>query len=233
VKVVLHTMIVNAQEACVRAAIVAAISLFTVTLSAQQPSYAPAQLQVAAVPPLPVLAVGGGEVLLEVSVGVDGSVTDIKPLRTTPPFADMLTQAVRGWRFSPAQDSSRAVESKVLVAGLFRPPALTGPTLGQPPSAVAQASDDVPQALRMVPPDYPAEGLRGGVVLMETRVDDSGTAQDIDVLQSAEPFDDYAVEALNDWAFRPARIRGAAASTLVYVVMGFPAPVSLGGANQF
>src|SRR5215471_12926651 len=66
VKVVVHTRIVNAREAYVRAALVAAICLFTVTLSAQQPSYVPAQLQVAAVPPLPVLAVGGGEVLLEV-----------------------------------------------------------------------------------------------------------------------------------------------------------------------
>jgi protein TonB len=227
-------MIVNAREACVRAAIVAAISLFTVTLSAQQPSYVPAQLQVAAVPPLPVLAVGGGEVLLEVSVGIDGAVTDVKPLRTTPPFTEMLTQAVRGWRFSPAQYSSRAVESKVLVAGLFRPPALAGPTLGQPPTPVAPASEDVPQALRMVPPDFPAEALRGDVVLLETRVDEGGAAQDIDVLRSAAPFDDYAVEALNDWAFRPARIRGTETSTLVYVVMGFPAPVSLGGAaNQY
>src|SRR5262249_7749585 len=169
------------------------------------------------------------EFLLEVSVGADGAVTDVKPLRMTPPFTEMLMQAVRGWRFSPAQDSSRAVESKVLVAGLFRPPALFGPTLGQPPTAVAPASDDVAQAVRMVTPDYPVEGLRGGVVLLETRVDDAGVAQDIDVLQSAEPFDEYAVEALNDWAFRPARIRGAQASTLVYVVMGFPAPVSLGG----
>jgi TonB family protein len=221
-------VVVDAREASVRTAIVVAISFFTVALSAQQ-SYSPAQLQTGAVPSLPVLAVGGGEVLLEVSVGIDGGVTEVKPLRATPPFTEMLTQAVRGWRFSPAQDSSRAVESKVLVAGLFRPPALTGPTLGQPPTPVAQGSDDVPLAVRMVSPDFPPEALRGGVVLLETRVDDTGAAQDIDVLRSVAPFDDYAVEALSDWAFRPARIRGADTSTLVYVVMGFAAPVSMGG----
>ena len=212
-----------------RAAIIAAIFLSAiVSLSAQQP-FSPAQLQSGAVPPLPVLAVGGGEVLLEVSVGADGSVTDVKPLRATPPFTEMLTQAVRDWRFSPAQDSARAVESKILVAGLFRPPALTGPTLGQPPTQVARPSDDVALPLRMVSPDFPAEALRGGVVLLEAQVDGAGEVSNIDLLRSAVPFDDEAVGALGDWAFRPARIRGANASTLVYVVMGFAAPVSMGG----
>jgi len=224
---------VDAREASVRASLVATISLllFASALSAQEP-FTAAQLQVGAVPELPVLAVGGGEVLLEVSVGIDGDVTDVKPLRTTPPFTEMLTQTVRAWRFSPAQDSSRSVESKVLVAALFRPPALTGPTLGEPPKQVAPPSDDIAVPLTMVTPDFPSEALRGGVVLLEARVDDSGAVSDIDLLVSAEPFDDDAGGALSDWTFRPARIRGANTSTLVYVVMGFPAPVSLGAAQE-
>src|SRR5262249_34149817 len=151
----------------------------------------------------------GGEVLLEGTVGTDGGVVGVRPLRTTPPFTEMLTQAVRGWRFSPAQDSSRAVESKVLVAGLFRPPPLWGPTPGQPPAQVAPPSDDIALPLRMVTPDFPSEALRGDVVLLEARVDGRGVPRDIDVLRSAAPFDDEASGALSDWAFRPARIRGA------------------------
>src|SRR5262249_39738527 len=152
--------------------IVAAISLFVFAsaVSAQQ-SFTPAQLQVGAVPPLPALAVGGGEVLLEVTIGISGDVTDVKPLRATPPFTEMLTQVVRAWRFSPAQDSSRAVESKVLVAGLFRPPALTGPTLGETPKQVAPPSDEIALPLTIVTPEFPSEALRGGVVLLEARVD--------------------------------------------------------------
>jgi TonB family protein len=212
----------------VRALFLAVFLVFAVALSAQE-SFSPAQLQTGSVPPLPALAVGGGQVLLELSVGADGRVTDVKPLRTTPPFTEMLTQAVRDWRFSPAQDASRAVESKVLVAGLFRPPALYGPTLGQPPTQVAPPSDDIALPLQMVTPDFPAEALRGGVVLLEARVDGGGTIRDIDILRSVAPFDEEASGALSDWAFRPARIRGAGASTLVYVVMGFAAPVSMGG----
>jgi outer membrane biosynthesis protein TonB len=217
----------------VRASIVATISLFAFAsaLSAQEP-FTPAQLQVGNVPQLPPLTVGGGEVLLEVTVGVNGDVTDVRPVRATPPFTDMLTQSVRAWRFSPAQDAARPVESRVLVAGLFRPPALTGPTLGTPPKEVTAPSNDVAVPLRMVTPDFPVEALRGGVVLLEAHVDGTGAVGDIGLLVSAEPFDEYAGEALSDWTFRPARIRGANASTLVYVVMGFPAPASLGAAQE-
>lgn len=215
-----------------RASIVATVSLFVFAsaLSAQEP-FTPAQLQVGTVPPLPPLTVGGGEVLLEVSIGINGDVTDVKPVRATPPFTEMLTQSVRAWRFSPAQDAARAVESKVMVAGLFRPPALTGPTLGELPKQVAAPSNDLAVPLTMVTPDFPVEALRGGMVLLEAHVDGTGAVADIDLLVSAEPFDEYAGEALSDWTFRPARIRGTNASTLVYVVMGFPAPVSLGAAQ--
>lgn len=218
-----------------RVSIVAAISLFVFAsaLSAQEP-FTPAQLQIGGVPQLPVLAVGGGEVLLEVSVGIDGDVTDVKPLRTTPPFTEMLMQSVRAWRFSPALEASRPVASKVLVAGLFRPPALAGPTLGEAPKQVAPPSDDIAVPLTMETPDFPSEALRGGVVLLEARVDGRGSPSDIDVLVSAEPFDDEAGGALSDWTFRPARTHGPAASSLVYVVMGFAAPVSMGaGGTQY
>src|SRR4029077_17915439 len=100
-----HRRTWTTEEARVRASVLVAISVFTVAPSAQ-PSFSPARLQTGSVPPLPALAVGGGQVLLELSVGADGRVTDVKPLRTTPPFSEMLTQAVRDWRFSPAQDSS-------------------------------------------------------------------------------------------------------------------------------
>src|SRR3954469_1232154 len=108
-----------------RATILIAICSLAVSVSAQE-SFSPAQLQTGAAPALPAMAVGGGQVLLEVSVGADGRVTDIKPLRATPPFTEMLTQAVHAWRFRPAQDvetptrqgdnrsPSGAVASKVL-----------------------------------------------------------------------------------------------------------------------
>jgi outer membrane biosynthesis protein TonB len=227
------------EEARVRPLLLAAIAVFTVALSAQE-SFSPAQHQTGTASPLPAMAVGGGQVLLQLTVGANGRVTEVKPLRTTPPFTEMLTQAVREWRFRPAEngDSSNragdtrsgsrgAVESKVLVAGFFRPPALNMPTLGEAPTEGASASDEIAFPLTMVPPAFSPLAIRGGVVLLEARVGVGGTAADIKVLQSAAPFDEAARSALSDWIFRPARIHGSYAPTFVYVVLGF-APNSVG-----
>ena len=55
--------------------------------------------------PIPVLsvAVGGGEVLLEVSVSSEGSVIEVKPLRSTASFDELMIGVVRGWQFAPAE----------------------------------------------------------------------------------------------------------------------------------
>jgi TonB family protein len=228
----------------VRTSVLMAICAFGVSLSAQE-SFAPAQYQSGSVPSLPVMAVGGGQVMLEVTVGSDGRVTDVKPLRTTPPFTEMLTESVRTWRFRPAEDAQppdRAagnrssgrtpVEAKVLVAGLFRPPALTGATLGESSREGAPASDATPFPLTTTLPGFPPQANRGGVVLLEARVDRGGEVRDMKVLRSSPPFDEAARGALSGWVFRPARVHGADAASLVYVILGFAAPVSNGSVSQ-
>ena len=215
-----------------RASLMTAICLFAATVSAQD-SFAPAQLQSGTAPTLPAMAVGGGQVLLEVSVGTDGRVTDVKPLRMTPPFTEMLIESVREWRFRPAENSGSAngrgaVASKVLVVGLFRPPALTLPTLGEASREGAPASNETAFPLTTSLPAFPPQANRSGVVVLETRVDRGGRATEMKVVHSAPPFDEAARQAVGDWIFRPARINGADASTLVYVVLGFAAPVTTG-----
>src|SRR5215510_10860499 len=210
-----------------RALLIVAISIFGVALSAQE-SFVPAQLQSGSAPALPVLAVGGGQVLLELTVDPDGRVSDVKPLRTTPPFTEMMMEAVREWCFRPAQDARTAVGSKVLVAGVFRPPALNMPTLGEPPKEGAPASAETAFPLTTIQPAFPPLANRGGVVVIEARVDRVGGLADMKVLHSTPPFDDAARSALANWVFRPARVNGADASSYVYVVLGFATPVSWG-----
>ena len=219
-----------------RASVLVAIACFTVSLSAQEP-FSPAQLQAGGVPALPVMAVGGGQVLLELSIGADGRVADVKPLRSTPPFTDLLTETVRAWRFRPAEDTgdsnNRAgsrgpVASKVLVAGLFRPPTLNAPTIGEPLKEGAAASDEIAFPLTTMLPAFPPQANRSGVVVIEARVDRGGQVAEMKVVRSAPPFDDAARQAVGNWIFRPARMHGAYATTLVYVVLGFAAPVTTG-----
>src|SRR5262249_50655577 len=122
------------------------------TLYAVPADPAPARYQAGAVPPIQVQALGAGEVFLDATVDARGAVGPIVVLRATPPFTQPLVDAVRSWVFTPAErdqpvpgSSSEvtrgAVDSHVLVAGVFRAPTYNVPTLGDAPKDVAVASD--------------------------------------------------------------------------------------------
>jgi outer membrane biosynthesis protein TonB len=209
------------------------------SIVAAQSAFSPPRYRSGAAPALPALVVGGGEVLLEATIDREGRVAALRPLRTTPPFADLLADTVRGWRFAPAEEfvpkeagrvdsgtSWTIVESKVLVAGVFRAPTLNAPVLGELPRDVAPASDDVAAALATAEPPYPPGALNGGLVLLEAHIGPDGALGEIAVLESAPPFDEPARTALRGWKFRPARAHGIPVASFVYVLFGFPPPVS-------
>jgi TonB family protein len=198
-------------------------------IQAQTP-WTPAQYVAGGVPPLPRLAIGGGQVILELSVDDTGAVNAVKALRTTPPFAESLAAEAKGWRFTPAEeerpDPARAtarirVASKVALIGMFRPPVLRGPTLGAVPKDVASASEDVAFPLNMVMPRFPPTARAGGQVLVEARIAADGAIGDVKVLQAQPPFQGAALDALSQWTFRPARRAGVAVPSFVYIVFGF------------
>jgi TonB family protein len=196
-------------------------------LSAQD-AFAPARYQAGTVPALPVTALSGGEVLVEISVGSNGRVTAVTPLRATPPFTDLVLAAVRGWQFLPASEDAGAtpVPLTVLVAAVYRPPALRPPTLGEAPKDIASGSAGTAFPLTMPVPPFPPLARSSGVVLLEVRVDRNGAVADATVIRSAPAFDAAAQAAARQWTFRPARVRGRPVSTYVYLVFGFPIPVT-------
>jgi TonB family protein len=211
--------------------------ILCVGLSGQE-AYSPARYQAGTVPALPVTAVGGGQVLLELAVSREGRVTTVSPLRTTAPFTDLVVGAVRDWRFAPAEEDVQAepgrpgtpasrqlVPSTVLVAALFRQPAFYGPTIGEIPRDVASASAETAFPLTTTVPLFPPSALSSGVVLLEAQVDRNGAVAAGTVIRSAPPFDDAALAAARQWTFRPARMRGAPVATRVYMLFGFPIPV--------
>ena len=213
--------------------VLAAVALLCLAVAqAAQGPWLPAKYVAGGVPPLPRLAVGGGQVVLELSVDDGGSVTAVKPLRTTPPFAAALAAEAPGWRFSPAEeeraDPARpgvavkvAVASKVALIGMFRPPVLRGPTLGAVPKDVAAASEDIAFPLTMVMPNFPPTARAGGQVLVEARIAPDGAVGEVKVLQAQPPFESAALNALSQWTFRPARRAGAPIPSTVYIVFGF------------
>ncbi len=213
---------------------------FTLLLVTQQEAaYIPARLREGRVPPIPVNAVGGGEVRVELDVSSEGVVTRATPIRDTPPFTELVTGATRDWKFFTARkvvdaDGARAgtpmaraaVPSNVLVVAIFRPPAMNNPTLGEGPKDLASGSDAMPLPVSTTIPPYPPRAFGSGVVLLEARVSAIGSVEDVGVIASAPPFDEPARDAVRQWRFRPAKVEGIPVSALVYVIAGFRAPVT-------
>jgi TonB family protein len=222
-----------------RVSVFCACALVLVTQREQ--AYTPARLRDGRVPPISVNAVGGGEVRLELNVSTEGLVTRVTPLRTTPPFTDLMTAAVRDWKFFPARavvngDSARdgaqiaraAVPATVLVVGLFRPPAMNSPTLGEPATDLTSGSDAAPFPASTTMPPYPPRASGSGVVLLEARVSAIGSVEDVGVISSSPAFDEAARDTVRTWHFRPAKHDGIPVSALVYVIAAFRSPVTIG-----
>ena len=205
-----------------------------VALTAQD-VFTPARYLAGPLPTVPIQAVGGGEVFLEVALSENGRVSRVTPLRITPPFVDPLLVVIQQWQFRPAEEEDSAsrnpklrqpVESKVLVAGLFRPPALDTPTLGTLPIDVAPGSDEIPHPTKTVAPPYPPAALFSGIVLVEVEIAPTGMVAKTTVVRSAPPFDTPAVDAARQWTFRPVRRQGRPVAGVAYVVFGFQQPVT-------
>lgn len=202
--------------------------------------YEPAVLVAGQPPSLPAVGVSGaGEVALELSLDAGGSVTTVDVLRSTPPFTALMTEAVRAWRFEPANEEDRdapvpappaaqprrKLPSKVLVVAVINPPVTLGPTFNEPPITVKAASPEIPwPAVLSAPANSPVTAI-SATVLLEARIAASGRIERARVLRSSPPYDAASLETLRSWSFRPARRGSAAAPSSVYVVFGFPLPI--------
>ena len=201
-------------------------------------NFTPARFRDGRCPATPIAAVSGGEVFVELDVDADGYVTRATPLRVTQPFTEYVLQAVGDWRFFPAMDvvggdAARSgkptprttVPSNVLVAAVFRPPTLIGPTLGELPKDVAPGSNAVPVPVAAPMPGFPPTSMSGGTVMLEVHVSAAGTVLDVGVVESSPPFDDSAMAAVREWRFRPARVHGDPTDSFAYAIVAFRMPV--------
>ena len=198
---------------------------------------APAVYRSGPLPALPVMALGGGEVVVEVTVSARGAVVAVRPLRVTVPYTESVVAAVKTWQFTPAEElldpltrapgepPTRTIESKVTVAALFRPPNVyDNATLGEPFRDIDAPSGEAPFPISSVTPPFAPSARDGGVVLVEARVDESGEVEATAVKQSSPPFDEASLAAAQQWRFRPARVAGAPAAARVYLMFGFRVP---------
>jgi len=203
------------------------LTLGTVASGQAIAPFVPARLITASLPPqLSPAVVGRIEEILEATVDASGRVAQIKRLRASPLPTDPLAPTVADWRFAPANDQGRVVQSRVLVAALFRPPQMyNAPTLGDPPVDLAAPSDEIPFPIVTEMPAYPPLAIGNGMVLVEVLVGVNGGVRELRAVTGDPAFEQAALDTARLWSFRPARWNGAAVEAYAYLAFGFRQPV--------
>ena len=115
-------------------------------------------------------------VLLELSVDERGLVRRSRPVHDVAPFTDLVRESAMSWRFDPARENRSRTESRVLVIGLYRPPAMLFALPETPKPPPTAGSDNIPFPTEVVVPPYPPNRIGSANVLLELEVreDESG-----------------------------------------------------------
>lgn len=188
-------------------------------------AYEPPRLIKGERPEVPVRAVGGALVLLDVGVDRDGSVDGVRTLVSVSPYTEALRAAARHFRFRAAREDAQPRSGRVLVAGYFRAPALTvaGPVLA--PREMPQPQ--VPMPTEIVPPVYPPQAQGDASVIVDARLDPQGRVTAASVIEPAAGFDEAAVAAAREWRFEVPDDLGPRPASAVLVFV-FRAPTGIG-----
>lgn len=176
-------------------------------------------------------AFGGGEVVLELTIDSEGSVTDVKRITITPPYLDFAVKSVAEWQFTPATAVTdgrvTTVAAPVLVVAVFRPPLVyAGPAPGPRPQVLGSLSRRVPSIDSIALPAYPPMAIGDGVVVVEIEIR-SGEPLNYRVVGPVSGFDEAALDAVRSWRFGPPQDSDVPETTFAYAVLGFRAPLTL------
>jgi TonB family protein len=203
-----------------RSSFTALIVLAAGTAFAQSPSSLPRLLE-ATLGPAPWNVQSGGIAAYDVHLDETGAVTRTDVVQDVAPYGSILGEALPSWRFEPARAEGHAVKSRVLVLGLFRPPATAFVVPPVPRYKTTVAPADIPWPTSVAVPPYPPNAMGSGKVVLEADVSDAGTVTGVRVLTPASAFDGAAGDAARQWTFRPARKGTRDVAARAVLVMSF------------
>jgi len=207
------------QRHGLRVSCLLAASLITLELAAQAPSLP--RLLSAQLDGAPWNVQSGGIAAFDVQLDEKGAVTSATLVQDVAPYGGMLAEALPAWRFEPASEGGRAVASRVLVLGFFRPPSLTFAAPDNPRYKGTTAPPELPWPTSVVVPPYPPNALGSGKVALQVDVDDAGSVTAAQVLSPRSPFDGAAADSVRQWKFRPASRGNREVVSRAFIVVSF------------
>lgn len=175
--------------------------------------------------PYPPQSLFGGEVIFDALVDRSGNLTDAKVIHGDSPFLDKAQAAVQTWSFTPARFQGKAIEERVCVAFEFAEPFLPSPKRGTheyPESADAEDRAALP--VYTVEPEYPANTVDEGSVVVVGIVDAEGQLASTKVIDGSGPLAGATISAMKQWRFVAGRKAGKDVDSVVIVVAAFRRP---------
>ncbi|NQW03965.1 MAG: M56 family metallopeptidase [Acidobacteria bacterium] len=186
-----------------------------------------------------------GIVIIEATIGIDGSVVDSSIIR---PISEALNRAavaaVSQWKFSPILLNGQAVPAIMTVTVNFRLDAdgnpVPQPLPPDPPTQVDQQDPLIwspgdqplriggeikaPQKIKDVAPVYPQDAKEArvsGIVILEIQLDADGRVTDAKVIRPVAMLSDAAVDAVLQWEFTPTLHNGQPVPVIMTVTVNF------------
>src|SRR5258706_4547913 len=147
------------------------------------------------------------------------------------------TTSIRSWKFQPASEDGKSEPSRMTVTFLYRPSNYGYAAAVPPKNFVAvlppdrsdsqQHSNYVPVGIiSFVYPDYPANSVTWGSVVVQLTVNDLGEVKDVKFLHGMSNFNVMVSDALKKWRFQAARLKWKTVTSMTVIAFVFQTPSS-------
>jgi TonB family protein len=178
-----------------------------------------------------------GLFVLDVSIDDDGTIQKVDALRDPGAMLGAAKTSVRSWKFQPASKEGKSAPSRMTVSFVYRPsnygrvaavpPKDFSPVLPPDRSESSAHGNYVPVGvLSFAYPEYPANSVAWGSVVVQLTVDDSGAVKDVDFLHRMEGFNSLVSDALKEWRFQAATFNGKPFTSKTVIAFVFQTPSS-------
>ena len=92
---------------------------FAGSASPSTPNFVPPKVVSSVTPVFPTMAMGGGTVVVSVSLDANGEIQDVKILEGSEGFNFSALEAIKQWKFKPAMLDGKAIPTTLPVAFSF------------------------------------------------------------------------------------------------------------------
>jgi TonB family protein len=182
-----------------------------------------------------------GTVVVKAKIGKDGTVNNPQVVSGPQIFQHAALDAVARWRYKPAQSNGEPIEQPIQIALDFHPPGeattaaahleLSSGSGLLPVGNANTAKQPLPasvlipaQLVHSVPPVYPAVARQWqsrGTVVVKAKIGKDGKVNSPLVVSGPQIFHRAALDALEQWRYKPALSNGEAVEQQIEIPLDF------------